>query len=81
MKEQLLCNNTVNEIIQNNLLPTSTKIQYPCGRVETIELEIYYRVKEQSMHNNVSEIDNLLAEGTKFSIHVEELKYYRVKEQ
>ncbi len=51
-----------------------------------IEQWTYYRVREQSVCNNAhSEVVqiNLLAEGTKFSIHVyiEQWTYYRVREQ
>ena len=54
------------------------KIQHPCRRVYILQSE-----NAISVNNTVSEMvqNNLLPEGTKFSIHVEEYIYYRVKMQ
>ena len=36
VKEQSVCNNVDNEMVQENLLPKEAKIQHPCKGVEII---------------------------------------------
>ena len=74
VKIQSVCNNTVSEMVQNNLQPEGTKF--------SIRVDIVYRVKIQlACNNTVSGMvqNNLLAEETKFSIRVDIV--YRVKIQ
>ena len=62
-----MCNYTVSEMVQNNLLAEETKF--------SMQVDIVYRVKIQLVCiNTVSEMvqNNLQPEETKFSIHVDE---------
>ena len=65
VKIQSVSNNTVSEMVQNNLLSEEKENQYPCGRVDILQSE--------NTNNTLSEMvkNNLLPEGTKFPTHVE----------
>ena len=67
MKIQSVCDNTVSELVENNLLSEGTKFSNSCGRVDILQSE-----KQSVCNNTVSEIvkNNLLPERTKFTIHV-----------